>query len=176
MALPLVSQLFKGVEYILLVFWVFVYISLRHVSIVTSKQQNKHLLQMFCAAIFLSDVATVRSCRLVKYKVLALLTVLKAKLGLQIDKQVLIQGYIYRVQDKLQAHVIKLTFHSIGHRDIQEVCGSSRPLTALKFAGARWGAAALIDFLPDAKHLSRVEKVYISLTFSVRLHGNLHNC
>ena len=50
-------------------------------------------------------------------------------------------------------HVIKLTFHSIVHWDIQEVCGSSRLLTALvlKFAGARWGAV-------DDKHLSRVEK------------------
>ena len=27
------------------------------------------------------------------------------------------------------AHVIKLTFHSIVHRDIQEVCGSSRKIT-----------------------------------------------
>ena len=43
-------------------------------------------------------------------------------------------------------HVIKLTFHSIVHRDIQELCGSSRLLTALvlKFAGARWGAVALL--------------------------------
>ena len=43
-------------------------------------------------------------------------------------------------------HVIKLTFHSIVDRDIQEVCGSSRILTALvlKFAGARWGAVALL--------------------------------
>ena len=42
--------------------------------------------------------------------------------------------------------VIKLTFHSIVDRDIQEVCGSSRILTALvlKFAGARWGAVALL--------------------------------
>ena len=60
-------------------------------------------------------------------------------------------------------HVIKLTFHSIVHRDIQEVCGSSRLLTALvlKFARARWGVlgrSCSIDFLPDAKHLSRVEK------------------
>jgi len=48
--------------------------------------------------------------------------------------------------DKFQAYVIKLTFHSIVHRDIQEVCGSSRLLTALvlKFAGARWGAVALL--------------------------------
>jgi len=32
------------------------------------------------------------------------------------------------------------------HRDIQEVCGSSRQLTALvlKFAGAHWGAVALL--------------------------------
>jgi len=46
----------------------------------------------------------------------------------------------------LQAHVIKLTFHSIVDRDIQEVCGSSRLLTALvlKFAGAHWGAVALL--------------------------------
>jgi len=41
---------------------------------------------------------------------------------------------------------IKLAFHSIVDRDIQEVCGSSRLLTALvlKFAGARWGAVALL--------------------------------
>ena len=41
--------------------------------------------------------------------------------------------------DKLHAHVIKLTFHNIVYRDIQEGCGSSRLLTApvLKFAGAR---------------------------------------
>jgi len=41
---------------------------------------------------------------------------------------------------------IKLTFHSIVHRDIQEVCGCSRLLTALvlKFAGVRWGAVALL--------------------------------
>jgi len=45
-------------------------------------------------------------------------------------------------------HVIKLTFHSIVHRDIQEVCRSSRILTALvlKFAGARWGTVALLTF------------------------------
>ena len=44
------------------------------------------------------------------------------------------------------AHMIKLTFSSIVHRDIQEVCGSSRLLTALvlKFAGARWGVVALL--------------------------------
>ena len=49
-------------------------------------------------------------------------------------------------QDKLQAHVMKLTFHGIVHRDIQEVCGSSRLLTALvlKFAGAHWGAVTLL--------------------------------
>ena len=43
-------------------------------------------------------------------------------------------------------HTIKLTFHSIVDRDIQEVCGSSRILTALvlKFAGALWGAVALL--------------------------------
>jgi len=42
--------------------------------------------------------------------------------------------------------MIKLTFHSIVDRDIQEVCGSSRILTALvlKFAEARWGAVALL--------------------------------
>ena len=60
-------------------------------------------------------------------------------------------------------HVIELTFHSIVHRDIQEVCRSSRILTALvlKFAGARWGAlgrSCFIHFLPDAKHSSGVEK------------------
>jgi len=51
-----------------------------------------------------------------------------------------------RIKDKLYAHVIKLTFHSIVDRDIQEVCRSSRVLTALvlKFAGARWGAVALL--------------------------------
>ena len=40
----------------------------------------------------------------------------------------------------------KLTFHSIVHRDIQEVCGNSRILTALvlKFAGACWGTVALL--------------------------------
>ena len=49
-------------------------------------------------------------------------------------------------EDKLHAHVIKLTFHSIVDGDIQEVCRSSRILTALalKFAGARWGAVALL--------------------------------
>ena len=48
--------------------------------------------------------------------------------------------------DKLHAHVIKLTFHSIVHRDIQEVCENSRILTALvlKFAGVRWGTVALL--------------------------------
>ena len=48
--------------------------------------------------------------------------------------------------DKLHAHVIKLTFHSIVHRDIQEVCGSSRILTApvFKFAGVCWGVVALL--------------------------------
>jgi len=41
--------------------------------------------------------------------------------------------------DKLQALVIKLTFHSKVDRDIQEVRGSSKLLTALvlKFAGAQ---------------------------------------
>ena len=49
-------------------------------------------------------------------------------------------------KDKLHAHVIKLTFHSLVDRDIQEVCGSSRILTALvlKFAGAGWGTVALL--------------------------------
>ena len=49
-------------------------------------------------------------------------------------------------QIKLHAHVIKLTFHSIMDRDIKEVCGSSRILTTLvlKFAGACWGAVALL--------------------------------
>ena len=64
-----------------------------------------------------------------------------------IDTDVEVQSNL-RTQgkDKLQAHVIKLTFHSIVYRDIQEVCGSSRLLTALvlKFAGARWGAVALL--------------------------------
>ena len=56
--------------------------------------------------------------------------------------------------------MIKLTFHSIVHRDIQEVCGSSRLLTTLvvKFAGGALGRSCSIDFLPDAKHLSRVEE------------------
>ena len=51
-----------------------------------------------------------------------------------------------RGEDKLHALMIKLTFHSIVHRDIQEVCGSSRLLTALvlKSAGARWGTVALL--------------------------------
>ena len=53
------------------------------------------------------------------------------------------------VEDKLHIHVIKLTFHighSIVHRDIHEVCRISRILTAivLKFAGAHWGAVALL--------------------------------
>jgi len=43
-------------------------------------------------------------------------------------------------------HVIKSTFYSIVGRDIQEVCGSSGILTVvvLKFAGACWGAVALL--------------------------------
>jgi len=55
-------------------------------------------------------------------------------------------------------HMITSTFHSIVDRDIQEVCGSSRILTALvlKFTGARWGAVALLT--SDAKHFSGVEK------------------
>jgi len=46
--------------------------------------------------------------------------------------------------------MIKLTFHSIVDRDIQEVCGSSRILTALvlKYASARWGAVALLTSYP----------------------------
>jgi len=57
-------------------------------------------------------------------------------------------------------HLMKLTFHSIVHRDRQEVCRCSRLLTArvLKFARAHWGSVCSIDFLPHAKHLSGVEK------------------
>jgi len=42
--------------------------------------------------------------------------------------------------------MIKLTFRNIVHRDIQQVCRSSRLLTALvlKFAGVRWGTVALL--------------------------------
>ena len=56
--------------------------------------------------------------------------------------------------------MIKLTFHSIVHRGIQEVCGSSRLLTALSAEVCRGalGRSCSIDFLPDAKHLSGVEK------------------
>jgi len=40
----------------------------------------------------------------------------------------------------------KINIPSIVDRDLQEVCGSSRILTALvlKFAGVRWGAVALL--------------------------------
>ena len=67
-------------------------------------------------------------------------------------------------------HVIKLTFHSIVHWDIQEVCGSSRLLTALvlKFVGACWGAV-------DNKHLSGVEKsAFADILGKAACH--IHNC
>ena len=46
--------------------------------------------------------------------------------------------------------------HSIGivHNNIQEVCGTSRLVTALALT-YRWGSIA---FVPDAKHLSAVDK------------------
>ena len=59
--------------------------------------------------------------------------------------------------DKVCAHVVQLKFH----RDsIQEVCGTSRLVTALALT-YRWGSMGFdrfIDFLPDAKHLSAVDK------------------
>ena len=56
---------------------------------------------------------------------------------------------------------------------MQEVCRSSRLVTALllRFAGDQWGSIAL--FLPDYKHLSVVDK---SCICSVRLHYHIHNC
>jgi len=56
-------------------------------------------------------------------------------------------------------HVIKLTFHSMVDRDIQQVCRSSRILTALvEVCRGELGRSCSIDSLPDAKHLSGVEK------------------
>ena len=53
-------------------------------------------------------------------------------------------------------HMVKIIV-GIVHSDIQEVCGSRRIVTALvlKFARVRWGT---IGFLPNAKHLSAIEK------------------
>ena len=44
--------------------------------------------------------------------------------------------------DKLSVHMVKLTFHKLVHSDIQEVCGSSRIVTALAlmFTRTQWGA------------------------------------
>ena len=52
--------------------------------------------------------------------------------------------------------------YSIGivHNNIQEVCGTSRLVTALALTYC-WGSMGFdcfIDFLPDAKHLSAVNK------------------
>ena len=72
---------------------------------------------------------------------------------------------------------MKLKFHSIVHRDIQEVCGSSRILTALvlKFARAWWGAVALLtSYLMPNTWVG--EKGLHSLIFLARLHGDIHNC
>ena len=46
------------------------------------------------------------------------------------------------------------------HSDIQEVCGSSRIVTALSAEGYRGtvGKNCSTDFLSDAKHLSAVDK------------------
>jgi len=51
-------------------------------------------------------------------------------------------------EDKLCAHVVKLTFHR--YSDIQEECGSSRIATALllNFARVRWGTTALLTCYP----------------------------
>ena len=46
------------------------------------------------------------------------------------------------------------------HNNIQAVCGTSRLVTALALT-YRWGSMGFdrfIDFLPDAKHLSAVDK------------------
>ena len=53
-----------------------------------------------------------------------------------------------RGEDKLCAHVVKLTFHR--YSDIQEECGSSRIVTALSLnvAGVRWGTTALLTSYP----------------------------
>ena len=66
------------------------------------------------------------------------------------------------------------------HNNIQEVCGTSRLVTALALT-YRWGSMGFdrfIDFLPDAKHLSAVDKSAFADThvFSVSLHVHLHNC
>jgi len=61
------------------------------------------------------------------------------------------------------SYTIKLTFHSIVRRDIQEVCGkhkrtSSSRLCSAEVCRGALGRGCSIDFLPDAKHLSGVEK------------------
>ena len=50
-------------------------------------------------------------------------------------------------------HMIKL--HSIVHRGIQEVCSNS---SSAEVCRGTLGHSCSTDFLPDAKHLSGVEK------------------
>ena len=50
-------------------------------------------------------------------------------------------------------HMIK--WHSIVHRGIQEVCSNS---SSAEVCRGTLGRSCSIDFLPDAKHLSSVEK------------------
>ena len=59
------------------------------------------------------------------------------------------------------------------HGDIQEVCGSSRIVTALvlKFTGAQRAKIVLLLF--DEKHLSAVDKSAFTDIFSVRLHCHI---
>jgi len=55
-----------------------------------------------------------------------------------------------------KVHARELTVHSIVYNDMQEVCGSSGSGTDVC-----WGSMGIdrsIDFLPDAKHLSVVDK------------------
>ena len=71
------------------------------------------------------------------------------KHGQQLIVQIIaLKQVFYRGAGKLHAHVTKLTFHSTVDSSVQEVhvFGSNRILTALvlKFAGACWGATALL--------------------------------
>ena len=52
----------------------------------------------------------------------------------------------------------KFTFHGIVHRDIQEVCGSSRILISSSAEVCQGALGHSYSFLPDSQHLSGVEK------------------
>jgi len=65
-----------------------------------------------------------------------------------------------------KVHARELTVHSIVYNDMQEVCINSGSGTdvcwgSMGMNGDEWGSMVIdcsIDFLPDAKHLSVVDK------------------